>query len=161
MNKKIFQAVFLSIIITMVLVLAVSIAVFYATYDERISRDLDSELSFLGEAVAVSPDDLGSFVIPGHRVTLISSDGAVLFDSDAEADEMENHLQRPEVQEAISYGHGSDRRRSSTLFENLYYSAQRLDDGNILRLAVPAGTVFSFVMSILLPMAFISYKQRP
>ena len=90
MNKKIFQAVFLSIIITMVLVLAVSIAVFYATYDERISRDLDSELSFLGEAVAVSPDDLGSFVIPGHRVTLISSDGAVLFDSDAEADEMEN-----------------------------------------------------------------------
>lgn len=155
MNKKIFQAVFLSIIITMVLVLAVSIAVFYATYDERISRDLDSELSFLGEAVAVSPDDLGSFVIPGHRVTLISSDGAVLFDSDAEADEMENHLQRPEVQEAISYGHGSDRRRSSTLFENLYYSAQRLDDGNILRLAVPAGTVFSFVMSILLPMAFI------
>ena len=114
MNKKIFQAVFLSIIITMVLVLAVSIAVFYATYDERISRDLDSELSFLGEAVAVSPDDLGSFVIPGHRVTLISSDGAVLFDSDAEADEMENHLQRPEVQEAISYGHGSDRRRSSS-----------------------------------------------
>ena len=48
MNKKIFQAVFLSIIITMVLVLAVSIAVFYATYDERISRDLDSELSSLG-----------------------------------------------------------------------------------------------------------------
>lgn len=155
MNKKIFQTVFLSIIITMVLVLAVSITVFHATYEERIVRDLDAAASFLRESVEKDGASLDSLTLPGYRITLISPEGEVLFDSDAESAEMENHLSRPEVDAAMRHGSGNDKRESSTLMENLYYSALRLNDGRILRLSVPAGTALSFIVSLLLPMVFI------
>lgn len=155
MNKKIFQTVFLSIIITMVLVLAVSITVFYATYEERIVRDLDAAASFLRESVEKDGSSLDSLTLPGYRITLISPEGEVLFDSDAKSAEMENHLSRPEVDAAMRHGSGNDKRESSTLMENLYYSALRLNDGRILRLSVPAGTALSFIVSLLLPMVFI------
>lgn len=155
MNKKIFQTVFLSIIITMVLVLAVSITVFHATYEERIVRDLDAAASFLRESVEKDGSSLDSLTLPGYRITLISPEGEVLFDSDAESAEMENHLSRPEVDAAMRHGSGNDKRESSTLMENLYYSALRLNDGRILRLSVPAGTALSFIVSLLLPMVFI------
>lgn len=155
MNKKIFQTVFLSIIITMVLVLAVSITVFHATYEERIVRDLDAAASFLRESVEKDGSSLDSLTLPGYRITLISSEGEVLFDSDAKSAEMENHLSRPEVDAAMRHGSGNDKRESSTLMENLYYSALRLNDGRILRLSVPAGTALSFIVSLLLPMVFI------
>lgn len=155
MNKKIFQTVFLSIIITMVLVLAVSITVFHATYEERIVRDLDAAASFLRESVEKDGSSLDSLTLPGYRITLISPEGEVLFDSDAESAEMENHLSRPEVEAARRHGSGNDKRESSTLMENLYYSALRLNDGRILRLSVPAGTALSFIVSLLLPMVFI------
>lgn len=155
MNKKIFQTVFLSIIITMVLVLAVSITVFHATYEERIVRDLDAAASFLRESVEKDGSSLDSLTLPGYRITLISPEGEVLFDSDAKSAEMENHLSRPEVDAAMRHGSGNDKRESSTLMENLYYSALRLNDGRIIRLSVPAGTALSFIVSLLLPMVFI------
>ncbi len=155
MNKRIFQTVFFSIILTLVLVLAVSITVFYSTYERRIEDDLYAELRFLAAASEDGTEDVREIAIPGHRVTIIAQDGSVLFESEADPEEMENHLQRPEVQEAIIYGFGEDTRESHTLLENYHYAAARLGDGSILRLAVPAGTLFSFVIEMLLPMAVI------
>ena len=68
---------------------------------------------------------------------------------------MENHLARPEVQSAILYGFGEDTRESHTHMENLHYAASKLANGDILRLSVPADTLFSFLMDMLLPMVFI------
>lgn len=44
---------------------------------------------------------------PGERITWIAPDGSVLYDNMADADTMENHLQRPEVQEAFETGSGA------------------------------------------------------
>jgi two-component system, OmpR family, phosphate regulon sensor histidine kinase PhoR len=60
----------------------------------------------------------------GARVTLIRTDGVVLGDSDvaaADVSRMENHATRPEVQEALTAGHGSGERMSTTMqFPMLY-----------------------------------------
>ena len=155
MNKKIFHAVFLSILLTLVLVLGASISVFYTTYESRIEDDLSTELRFLAAAASDGSVDISAISIPGHRVTIISQDGSVLFESEADPDTMENHLERPEVQAALIYGFGEDTRESHTLLENLHYAAVRLPDGRILRLAVPADTLFSFIIDMMLPMAAI------
>lgn len=155
MNKKIFHAVFLSILLTLVLVLGASISVFYTTYENRIEDDLSTELRFLAAAASDGSVDISSISIPGHRVTIISQDGSVLFESEADPDTMENHLERPEVQAALIYGFGEDTRESHTLLENLHYAAVRLSDSRILRLAVPADTLFSFIIDMMLPMAAI------
>ena len=154
MNKKIFETVFLSILLTLILVLGASITVFYNTYENRISDDLMAELRFLA-AAADGGADISAVTAPGRRVTLIGQDGTVIFDSQADYGSMENHLERPEVIDAIQHGYGSDKRESDTLMRNLHYAATVLSDGTILRIAVPADTLFSFMMEMLLPLAVI------
>lgn len=155
MNKKIFQTVFFSIILTLILVITVSIIVLHAAYEDRIEDDLSAELRFLSVAAERNAADLTSFSIPGHRITFISPDGTVLYESEGDESVMENHLERPEVQGALRYGFGEDTRRSNTLMENLHYAAIRLSNGDILRLAVPAQSLFSFMMAMFLPMVAV------
>ena len=58
-----------------------------------------------------------------------------MFESDADSEDMENHLQREEIQQALQTGQGEARRRSATMREDTYYVAQRMEDGNVLRVA--------------------------
>ena len=60
------------------------------------------------------------------RVTLIAADGTVLADSavrDADLSAVENHKSRPEIQQALSTGHGQDIRPSHTTGERTMYRA--------------------------------------
>ncbi|MER3525238.1 MAG: hypothetical protein C4326_14645 [Ignavibacteria bacterium] len=63
------------------------------------------------------------------RITLIDSLGTVLLDSDipfADMASLENHLTRPEIQEAQKRGTGMHRRHSAKANEDLLYVAQRV-----------------------------------
>ena len=71
----------------------------------------------------------------GIRVTLVASDGTVLFDSIADPAAMENHAARPEIAEAEKNGEGQDIRRSATVGKDSYYYAEKLADGRILRVS--------------------------
>ena len=60
------------------------------------------------------------------RVTLVAADGTVLADSavrDADLSAVENHASRPEIQQALSTGHGQDIRASHTTGERTMYHA--------------------------------------
>lgn len=59
----------------------------------------------------------------GARVTVIRPDGVVLSDSLADAATMENHLSRPEVQQALKGETGYEVRFSTTLKEQMLYVA--------------------------------------
>ncbi len=79
------------------------------------------------------------------RITIIAPDGTVLGDSEADPATMENHLDRPEVQEAIRSGQGKSDRRSDTLGIDFTYVATAItvDDGmvGIVRVARPTAAV--------------------
>lgn len=72
----------------------------------------------------------------GTRVTIIAADGTVLGDSEADPATTENHFGRPEVQEALRSGRGSDERTSATIGEPLTYVALRVG---------PSDSPFGFV----------------
>ena len=154
MNRKIFHALFLAVLITIVLSAAVSIFIFYFSYSDRVMEDLDAELKYLSRAYSEDIGALGTYV-PGRRVTLVSPEGNVLFDSEADPGAMENHLGRIEIDEAIAFGSGHDIRRSETLTRSYYYAAERAYDGNVIRIAVLGDTVFSFVIGIIFPLCLI------
>lgn len=90
-----------------------------------------------------------------YRVTWISSDGQVLYDSDMAASQMENHLAREEVQTAMRKGYGESQRYSGTMTVKMLYSAQRLADGSVLRLSMPQQTIFMVIWDMALPIGFI------
>ena len=81
----------------------------------------------------------------GVRVTLISSDGTVLADSESETQTMETHAGRPEVLQALQNGEGQSTRYSVSVKRPLLYYAVRANfpDGTpvILRLALPVESI--------------------
>lgn len=155
MNKKIFQVVFSSIVVTAILTIAIAITICYGTYRSRVSDDLAAELRFLSVVATDNPAELADATVKDRRITLVDSDGTVLFDSDAEAAMMENHLQREEIQEALRYGSGEAERESTTVLSRMMYAALKLDDGRILRIAAPRETIGSFIVDMLTPISFL------
>jgi two-component system phosphate regulon sensor histidine kinase PhoR len=81
----------------------------------------------------------------GVRVTVITSDGQVLADSQSDPATMENHAGRPEIHDALAVGAGQSIRHSVTINRELLYYAVRLPvaDGPplILRFASPLQTL--------------------
>ena len=88
-------------------------------------------------------DYLESLTDGEYRITWISEDGTVLFDSKVKNDHMENHLEREEIREALLSGDGESVRRSDTLKEKQLYTEHKLSDGTILRLSESYMTLWS------------------
>ena len=61
----------------------------------------------------------------GARITVIDDSGKVLAESTRDPESMENHSDRPEIQQAFSSGKGQSVRFSDTLQRQLIYQAVR------------------------------------
>ena len=72
----------------------------------------------------------------GARLTVIARDGHVLADSDAQPENMENHSDRPELQQAFGGSVGYSTRLSKTVGVPFLYVALPVPQG-ALRLAIP------------------------
>ncbi|MEJ5202258.1 MAG: histidine kinase dimerization/phospho-acceptor domain-containing protein, partial [Anaerolineales bacterium] len=115
------------------------------------------------------------------RITVILPDGRVIAESNANAFEMENHRDRPEIQQALEGEIGSAIRHSYTIFSDLLYVALPVYQHNqilfILRLAIPLdelemgiipisrgiliATILATIMAIVLASALTSYLIAP
>jgi len=105
--------------------------------DELATR-LEASMMEAGKAISLMPlpqieEKLGELAKKNHlRLTLVDASGKVLADTEAQAQEMDNHLYRTEIQEARLKGHGRAVRYSRTLKENFLYVAIALKkDGKI------------------------------
>ena len=66
---------------------------------------------------------------PGVRVTIIDSDGTVIYDSEIEnLQQLENHADRPEVKKSLIDGFGANIRKSSSTDKDYYYLAKFYND---------------------------------
>ena len=79
------------------------------------------------------------------RITLISPDGQIQYESRADESRMDNHLSRPEIQSALQNGSGEAMRQSSTLGYDTYYYALRLQNGSILRVSMEIRNMYSIL----------------
>lgn len=106
------------------------------------NEDLDSRILFLKQINSYRSN---------VRSTLILKDGHVAYDSDADASSMENHLERPEVKDAMKYGVGVSERFSDTLAEKKSYVARYLADGSILRLSITDKSIIFYIANVMNP----------
>ena len=83
------------------------------------------------------------------RITWINPDGTIRFESKYDKWQMENHLDRPEVKEALNEAYGTAVRKSHTLSRDLYYMAEQMPDGTILRLSMERESIYSHFLSLL------------
>ena len=144
MEEKISLRLFFMGILSLFLTAGLCIFVFHKAFSEQVWHDLRITCREVATAYPYlsGSEELSAFAQENLRITLISSDGTVLYDSGT-SKELENHLGRPEIQQAQQTGSGSSARDSATMGYRTYYYALRLDNGNILRLAQDAQNSWS------------------
>lgn len=150
MTKKIFRAMIAVVMLVFLANLFTASSFFYDYFNQSQVSQLRENLSL----VAANVDKVGTeyfdhFDSSVFRFTLVSADGAVLYDSQAQAGEMENHLDREEITEALETGSGSSTRYSSTLTERTFYEATRLENGDVLRISVSQATAGALILNML------------
>ena len=156
MTKKIFRSIL--VVATAVLLISLSVVtlVLYDHFENFTTAQLKSELSLAVKGVELSGKDyLENLSDDNFRITWVDENGEVLFDSKADAISMYNHIDREEISEAIDSGYGESARYSETLTQKMLYSAYRLTDGTVLRVATSVDSVFTLLLNALVPMIII------
>lgn len=127
--------------------------IYYNLFEGQVRSDLSVSAKLLKdtryfESVDIDVDQIDlSTDLDELRVTWIDKDGAVLYDNDASAEQLQNHFDRPEIQEAFKQGEGEAVRRSDTMNEDTFYYALRLDNGTVLRVATNAQSIWAVFIS--------------
>ncbi len=120
-------------------VLLCSSLIYQSVTVDDAGRMLESECRVVRASLRGDDTDvmrLTAFDSGDVRVTLVGTDGTVLYDNQNGVASMPNHADRPEIAEALADGTGSAERDSETSGYVSVYRAIRLANGNVLRLAV-------------------------
>lgn len=150
MKEKLSFSLFYVGLLAALVAMLLTAGAFRSSVSDQAVLDLKRQGTVVANAYGMvdSVEQLKLFTTPSLRVTLISPEGKVLFESEVEKSEMDSHLSRPEVRSALLNGEGSSFRLSHTLETDVYYYARLLPDGNILRLSIRKSSVFSVISGV-------------
>ena len=149
LSKRVFLALVTACAVVAIVVTAAASLLYQSAFLEDEQEQLAGECRTVASLLNLSDDDaalLSLLEFDDTRVTLIAADGTVTYDGLADASEMENHADRPEVIDALATGSGSSDRPSETAGYVSLYEAVRLDDGEVVRLSVDRASVVTFLM---------------
>ena len=161
MRKKLY-IVLVEIATLAILVTLICISVlFYLGFEKQVLSDLEltTRTYSMLSLDQIEKMETNEYLQKNIRVSIITPEGEVIYDNNANIGKMGNHLDREEIIEALETGNGQAVRKSSTLEKSLYYHAVLLEDGNILRAAREVNNILSifynsfpviFVMVVLL-----------
>ena len=158
MTKRIFRTILATSFVVLLVGIAVIIGILYPYFGGQLEKELENEASYL--SLSVEKDGVAALEQLPHssstRITLIASNGVVLYDSQADAAQMENHADREEVRDAMENGSGKAWRQSDTLDEQNIYYALRLSNRNVLRISSAQRSVVSLVLGVLQPLLWVA-----
>ena len=154
MRKKIFRSILL---VSLAVLLSSTALVIFVIYRHD-SSERANELRREAYAISGALDSLGadegfeylsSLSKNGTRITVVSPDGKVIFDSEEDIATLGDHSDREEIIEALDLGIGESKRRSETIDRKTMNCAIKLDGGNVVRISTQSGNVFSLLLSVL------------
>ncbi len=136
----------------MVLFTAIAAAISYKLYIQKAMGELNTAAR-IAAAYDPEPEELCALLEEqldyAVRVTYIGGDGTVTFDSSPQVgnvSDMDNHGNRPEVEQAIKEGFGSDIRASHTIGKRSCYAAVSDGNGIVIRLSREIESVYSLML---------------
>ena len=150
MRKKIFRSIFTVALVVLFSSIGIATSFLYNHFNTSQQSQLHTELLLVADTVnKVGIEYFETFDSSVFRFTVVDADGTVLYDTQANANEMENHADREEIVEAFQNGKGSSARTSSTLTEKTFYEAVLLESGDVLRVSVNQLTVGALIIGML------------
>ena len=156
MSSKIFRAIWavaLTVFLASLVFIMGAMYQFYSNYEKKQLR-IETELAGQGVALCGS-DYFKELDSDDYRITWVSIDGSVLYDNEANASEMQNHIEREEIKEAMEEGFGEATRKSYTLTDQEFYAAKQLPDGSVLRMSIVQPSIGALLFGFGQPICFI------
>ena len=156
MTKRIFRATLLVGVAVLIASLTLVMGALYSYFGRVQESQLRDELSLAAVGVEQNGMDyLKQLESDQYRITWLRADGVVIYDTQADAETMENHAQRQEVRQALATGEGESSRYSSTLLQKTVYYARLLPDGTVLRLSAVRVTAGVLILNMLQPILLV------
>lgn len=152
MARKIYLRFVFMIILVALLATSCGAMAYYALFEKQVHEDLQVTAQILRDTGVFQNADIAVFEANPKlkeeklRVTLVDTDGKVLFDNTTPASSMNNHLDRPEIAEAMKNSWGEEIRKSDTINRVDYYYAIVLDDGRILRISKEVDSLWTVII---------------
>lgn len=157
MKRHIFRSILAVALAVLLTSLVLVMGVLYGYFQDRITGELAQSAGYIAHGLEALGMDYLTSGLPGdRRITWVAADGTVLFDSQEDPGDMENHAGREEIRDALLLGHGTAARYSDTLSQKTVYYALRLADGSVLRLADTQYSVWMLVVQAMQPVALVA-----
>lgn len=154
LNIQLIGIAILSMFLTMILILLV----YYELFQQQVLDELKTVTRMMGSMENLTEYSVSDYhtKFDNLRITLMDENGNVIYDSDVNAEELDNHAERPEISEAFENGEAYAIRESDTLSQNTFYYAILLDNGGVLRVSKEARSIFSVLASSVPSLIFIA-----
>ena len=150
MIKKIFRSTLLANFLVLLASLTLIMGALYRYFTQVQVEQLQTQTALAAKGIsAEGMDYFDGLKTASTRITWVDNTGTVLFDTEYDAKQMENHGDRQEIKDALETGYGESSRYSSTLTQTSLYIAQRLDNGTVVRLSVTQHSVVLLLLGIL------------
>lgn len=146
MVKKIFTNTLITVALVVTLLIALFLNVLNNTYTDRLTASLKEDVTFIERGLKDSGLDYLEGLNSKERITIVSSEGEVIFDNRKDSSALEDHSDREEIGEALENGEGYARRYSDSLGVVSIYYAKALSNGNVIRVSLEADTVTSLLV---------------
>ena len=150
MSRKIFRSNFLISLLAVIFSLVCILGSLNSYFNSIISANLKDELHIAATATELEGIAfLERTADSRQRLTWVGKEGQVLFDSNSPAEDLDSHLEREEIRQAMAEGRGSSIRYSDTQTERTLYEAVRLSDGSVLRISIQQDSTFGLLLDLL------------
>lgn len=160
MKNRIIQNNLISCIVAVVLTAAICVFTYSHFIAQALTLQAENQAYVLKEICESEADDVAALTSMDDslksRVTLISPQGEVLFDSTHDEYGLENHLDREEIAGAAANGKGVSERYSITDGVTNYYCALKLSDGGFIRVGARSNQIFSDAVLANLPVIVLA-----
>lgn len=150
MKKKINLQFLIISAVGILLTLCLSTVIFYELFKSEVMDELATYAHVIKDTGGYSnlSEEEYDPNVDNLRITLVKKDGTVSYDSYADVTKMENHANRQEIRQALKYGTGKTIRNSDTVDKDTFYYATLLKNGDVLRVAKEAGSIWGVFIKI-------------
>lgn len=127
MRKRINLNFILVVAVSIILSVCLTTIVSYRLFQSEVYADLCSFAELIDDLDLLGQMKERGFVKPEDelRISWISGNGAVLYDSYTRGVELDNHKDRPEIKQAIKNGEGFCVRKSKTMEQSIFLCGEK------------------------------------
>lgn len=158
MIKKTFASMVMLVICVIVICFSMVTVILFHYFDRLYDTKLLNELTYISRGVEYNGIEyLEGVSADNCRITWVAEDGSVIFDNAVDADSMENHGQREEIQEAFETGQGESVRYSDTMSQKTDNRAKLLSDGTVIRVSSASDTLLHMFAEMMKPLLVVFF----